>query len=539
MVAYLNMRLYKGIISNLTTGGGGTASDPVAEYIDLLTGNLILADEAGESGWDTGLPIIKNSGVWSDPVAIDGRQLIAGRTGNVRETMTLILNLPPGPPRAAALSKLMEFSRNAREFWQSDTPGTQVYLEVHWTNAPGPQYALLYDIEVSAGSNFYFDANPPKITITFEREPSWRTVPPGNAYLAGFWPAVSVTKADLKAYDERGTANVNYIDIPAASIPGDMPADIYLTYNQVSGAPTNPPTFLIARSTRKDRNPTSNSASGGGGNYNTGTPRMRNTLVGGDAAVTGAWAILADAANGLISNSTPATRYVARHNTALTAVNHYLRWRVIANQWPSRYAVFVRAKLVAGAIGNLTLSAGLTTVNGTNYFQQTPAVQLKSATYDTTFLGILDLTRAGSVVREADSTASTQSGLDIHLILNKAAAVAVDLRIVDVVLMPIDEPNALVTPIASAAALIWTNTGPIAVDSAGILAGPSRDFIARFNSPLNDGGAPFNYRGTKLQLLPNMINRLYLMPMLTSELVTGTYTITVNIYPRWAGMRSV
>jgi hypothetical protein len=559
---YVSLKLWMGSPSVASLGITGTFNDPVPEHIDLLTGGLSVYTENNQSTWSPAFPTIKNGGVWSDPAAQDGRTLLLGKEGNVLESIPLLMLAAVGLPRSVVISKLMEFSRVARDFWQEDAEGRPVYLELQAVGSPAPQYAIIYNMDITSDGDVLFGTNSPRVTLGIEREPQWRAIPPGGApkvhtfYTRGIEPVNNVTppstafygapqldldwtgaatynslveSSSLRAYDEVGTANINYLIIPAASIPGDEPALAVVSFIPQAAGPANSVPIFVSRSSRRDNDPSGNTVPVVGTLVNL---RQRNTLNGGDGFISGAWAKLVDATFGLLSNGSTVTRHVARHNNALIATNEYLRWRVIANQWQGRYAVFVRGKVNAGSNQNFTLTFGVANNGSTTPYMSTEAARMASNAYGVSYLGIIDPTVVGSAVRDENTRLSNQSAVDFLLFINKATAVAVDLWITDIILMPIDEPNGLIKPD------VRTWNVPYGIDTTGTFTNGRDEMIARFINPLSDAGRPLPYRGVPITLMPKKENRIYWLPFVdTSPYVTGTYRIRVDIVPRWSGLR--
>jgi hypothetical protein len=562
-MSYASLKLWRGMRTPHSLGSSSSEYGPQPVALDLLNGAVTVFTENNESTWSPQLPAVKNGGVWSDPAASDGRTLLIGKEGNVLEDIQLLLTAQPGLPRSVIISKLREFCKAARNFWQNDFSHFPVYLELQAVGSPAPQYALIYNMDMTMAGDVLYSTNKPRITLAIEREPAWRAVPPGSSakvhtfYVRGIEPINNASPPSasyygmlqldldwfgaatynslletsaLSAYDEFGTTTLNFVDIAANLIPGDEPARATISVvHQANGQTTTVP-MMLSRSTRPDQFSTNHSVAAAG---TLGGKAQRNTLNGGDAELSGSWGKTAEGTYGLRSvDAVPASRYVARHNTALAATNEFLRWRVSSNQFQSRYAVFVRSIVAAGNFQAFTLTLGAADILSTTPYSTTPAVKMASAAWQVTYLGIIDPLLSGSQVRDENGFLSNQSGFDFLLFINKPSAVAVDMYITDVILMPIDEPNGLIVP----GSRTWNV--PLGVDTTGALTGAKEESIARFINPLNDAGRPQQYRGVPIYLEPGIRNRIYWLPFTTSPFVLGTYRMRVDLVPRWAGLRT-
>lgn len=504
--------------------------DPVPDHVDLLGTGLTLKTLSGADQWVMGYPTIKNGGVWSDPAAADGRKLIQGRAANVRETFELTLSANQAAARYAHISRLNEIGRIARAYWSESSEQRPVYLELQTANGLASQFSTVFDIQVAVNGSPYETGDPMDVTLVIEREPFWRVVPPGfsGGSISGSPYVVYSTSGNVAGYDERGTANVNWIDIAAANIPGDMEAltEINVYYFGGVSLPGGSWPIMVSRSTQRDLNPSNNVVRPVAEDYQSGPPRLRNTLNAGDAGFSGSWGIVAGAA-GLLSNGSTVNRYVARHNTAAVAVDHFLSWNMRAELYARRFAVFVRGNLVTGATGSVNIRLDAIQNGSASLIARTPTVTPPPG-FSTTYLGILDLSNAGMAFRNFGYM-NASGVIYMRLFLNKPAAVLTDFHVLDVVLMPIDEPNVLVTPPNYAEML--------AIDSAHVRYGPRVDFAAQWGGS-TIGGNTFPYRGGPLTLVPNVNNRLYFLPLWAAENVLARYQVAVYVYPRWQGLRT-
>lgn len=566
-------KITRGFQSRISVGSVSQIEPPVPVSIDFLTGALTVENVGGVAAYNPEYAALKGSAVFADPVNTDGESLIAGYDASVNDTITLIFESDDPALRAAAIGQLSRFILAARNFFQTDWGGANpVYLELRPAGATDSQYALVTDMKLAVNQDVLYQPEyQAKVTLIVRREPFWRMgVPPGDnakrwtLFTRGRFPsnvvsptefinswytltnpsaisgADSLVQKTIYPFDALGTNSTNYIDIPGSLIPGDAPALALVTILPRGGGGGGRDPVFISRDTKQRYHPTVNTVIP----FNTGAVmgrRDRNSLNGGDTITSGAWSIFADT-NGVRSAGSTTTAYVLRHNNSLVANNEVATWRIARIQFQGRYAVFVRGRLVSGATANLTLrvEAVPSTIVTSPVLVSTPDVALSSTGNTATYLGTLDFTPGGLFPRSISGEVDSGS-VAFRIVINKAAAVAVDLRIADILLMPIDEPFAYIVP--PDPSLGWSTVDPLAVDSTGLFStltgtstvnggaaylGTNTDDDSRFPQP---------YRGHPIILEPGVTNRLYVNVIGVNQAESTERIVYVDIVPRVRGMR--
>lgn len=566
-------KITRGFPSRITMGSVSQFEPPVPVSIDFLTGALTVENVGGVSAYNPEYAALKGSAVFADPVNDDGETLIAGYDASVNDTITLIFESDDPALRAAAIGQLSRFILAARNFFQTDWGSANpVYLELRPAGATDSQYALVTDIKLAVNQDVLYQPEyQAKVTLIVRREPFWRMgVPPGeNAkrwtlFTRGRFPsnvvsptefieswytltnpsaisgADSMIEKTVTPFDSAGTNDTNYIDIPAEMIPGDAPALALVTIRPAGGGSGKRDHVFISRDTKQQYFPTVNTVIPA----NTGTVgnrRNRNSLNGGDTIVSGAWAVFADVL-GVRSAGSTTTAYVLRHNNSLVANNEVATWLISRTQFQGRYAVFVRARLVSGATANLTLrvEAVPSPTTTSPVLISTPDVALASTGNTATYLGTLDFTPGALFPRNITGAVDAGS-VALRIVINKAAAVAVDLRIADILLMPIDEPFMYIAP--PDPSLGWATYDPLVADSTGLyssLTGTSTvngGAVYVGNNTADDSRFPQPFRGYPIVLEPGVTNRLYINYIAPDQSENTTRRIYVDIVPRVRGMR--
>lgn len=545
--------LVKGLPSTISLGNTGV-TDPVPTAIDFLSGVFSILDVDGETTWRPSIAQIKNGGTWSDSATMDGRQLVASRKGNVIETLQLVAhaNTHSAQVIGGALSEINLYANAASEFWEGRNI-TPVYLRWRADSAPGEQYALVFSVEVDidwdgvAGESCI-------LTLSLEREAAWRPIPPGahpkiwgfytqglipysgsGAAPAGYYKFDTVyagtASAFLLNYDEINTGRLNYLNIDAAKLPGDAPALAYVLGSSVGSEPD----ILIARSTIRDLYPLNDN--------NSSTQRMRNTFNGGDATVTSPTGITGskpvDAVNGLLSNGSTVTRYVARAVLAAGGATNgrFAVWTRALEHYNRRWAVFARMRYTAGTPANVTVrAAGGWSYSGTYYdIASTSARALTGLVlnqWQTFYLGELNLSAMRSRYID-DSGMYSPSVINIALLMSKTNdGVAATVEFADLVFMPLDEPMMKIE-------ISSPFNGSYVLDNSGYSDLPG------YNAPtanMRVTGNKLPTSGQSVTLVPNVINRIYVMRGLYGGF-TGAggspYQIAVYVLPRWYGVRDL
>lgn len=554
------LALYQGVPSSTSLGDTGVTELIPVEFVlhsDAPNAALVIADEGGHSGWNPTYSAIKNGGVWTESNTSDGRTLIAAPLGNVTETLQLRIVNPSVTSKAEILARLGRMVEVCRTFHSEEYQTDPVYLGLRYNESPGMQYALVYNIEIDSGVDPYLEENSSLVTVSLEREPTWRGIAPGdNPMIWGFYKKGWIPSSDenvtgagqydytflnftvsigaqtalvdgfVYPFDEVGTANFNYIDIPGDLIDGDVPADALINFKAKT---TGVSKLHIARDTRRDLYP--------GNNNNATTQRQRRTFNGGDCTIVSGNPTVTKQidANGVLSNGSIVNRYILQLIYAAgTTSTTVATWSRVISQYPGRYAAFLRAQVTAGTVTNtkffLQWTTGATNIN----LQVTEPVRLQQTGYGLTYLGDVDFTLLGSKYITTSGTGvdvATTFGLQLSTV--KTSAETPTVKIWDLVLMPVDEPNGV---IVINFASLGVNEYAF-LDKTGYFSGGRIQDVAVTRQSSTDHQRRMT--GQAIKLIPGVNNRLYFLPDINSPAPTVPHEVQISIVPRWLGLRDV
>lgn len=555
--------------------------------INLLSGEAEgFALDPSPGAWNPGIPAPK-SGLWQDVPFVDGRTPIADSFQNVTETMQVVLSAPNYLRLSQWKSKLAVLAQDIEQFWsQEGIQPSPVYL--HWwaTDAPGPQFALIMSLDFAESTPGVLDAGSivRDITLTIEREPYWRALPPGASpilwtlYTLGRQPgkdfnlsnmptitttvagaANQLVRANITDFDEYnpqsvttvtpvvGIGNIvhsNAISIPSSALPGDVPplVCVMVQGSKISGADTDTVNIMLACSSRpltyRDR-------------FNNAFRLMSN--LPGLGAFRGAGAAAAADANGLTGydvNTSTYTAVLSRIEITPGVVRaEYLAWRrsVKFNLYRGRYAAFLRCRQNAVAAGNITMNLAVKigqSITRTTPVSPTVVVGVGATVqWPLTYMGQIKLPQNPDMVIRADNLGMQDSVVDgnIALEVTRSAGAAL-LYVRDLLLIPIDEgflafePD-VDPPTGGSDPVVFDNTGYYNHGKPGMIAvreGTNFPAVA-------DGDMP-SYgmlSGSELVLQPGMDNTLYVAEYNSSGFAINASNIFVclNIIPRWLGVR--
>ena len=562
------LKIIKGIGK---TPGDEYSAEPNPVVINLLTDSISLKD------WSPQIAPIKNGGVWVDSPLNDGRQLIAAPSGNVIEKMVVTIKGNSYLDAQKQLSGLNQVVLDCRDFWQTDFQIQPIYLAWWAGCGVGLQYAMIYNIDLAAD---YDDGPAPIITVTMniEREPYWRGIPPGanpkiwTYYVNASKPRYNVNTASLITGTDHLVAETinnkhewnpaayglqltpytkNYIDIPAALVPGDAPALVQLYINTNQYLPYN---TYVGRSSKPYV---------GRGHDNVNRATALN-LAAGDATTSGSAS--KSTSGGIFSNGSIATTYLTtRTSTGISGawVNHTI-WggstgatiKLDREFYRGTFAVFCRCRNASGTpvVTDMRMRLVVDEMedNANQYINSVtlPEVNPQVDQISLAYMGALTLpfeTRAvesllgyGLQLQEANSNLrfTLQYRVDV------ATANRI-LEVIDLILIPMDECMAqIVHSYANGA----TATGSDILDNTGYLTrGENRQVVSTYITNSNSGGVSQEVRGSPLTLAPRVAQRLY---FLTDGYYISTaapypsslpqaVVIKLNIVPRWSGIRDV
>lgn len=587
------LRLVRGILN----APGDTGSAELGyEIIDLLSGSAQgIALSSDLDGWNPSLPAPK-PGLWTDIPFADGRVPFASAEMNVTETMRLTATAPTHLIMSQLLSELHAMADDCNRFWNDEFYNQPVFL--HWwaTGAPGRQYALIMSIDVDVSIPTVDDMNNivRDITLTIERETYWRAeVPPGANpiywtlfadgklpglnydYLADLRLSADLTYPLLYALAQDTLSNfVNYtalsntvntpnnwngMTIPAADIPGDAPAlaQVTLTENAPNaGLDPRNFTFMLARSSKQQLITARDNA----------IARFVTMIPFTAGGYFGASALVADTGGIGGFNQTTGTTIAASRVEITPAVGIGAFWTasiaIDRNIERGRFAVFMRARQHNGAQGDITMrlrfgySAGFFVYS---VLTNTVSPILQTGAGNTTNW---PLTYLGSVRLPPDRDAQlslygAQGGSGLYNDTLNAIVISLEvarstgtgvLYFEDIILLPYDEcliDGVVVEPLPT----VQTNViDTLVLDNTGYLSRGKPVQVAVGQNVFGTGSPTDTYqpaieaRGVPLTLVPGVDNTLFILQKTDatlSRMKSDTIKASVNIVPRWRGVRLV
>lgn len=517
---------------------------------------LNLLDAGGfsvvDGGWVPKYASLKDDGLYADTPLADGRTLVAAASDNVTETIKLTATAATFEARYWLQSRLANLAQDARRFHTNSAQIEPVYLVWWASGAPGAQYALIYNIEFAQSEEAFVGFNVNELTITVEREPFWRGLPPGanpklwaleqaataptvgNAALhSGSDHLLTATFKNWAEWANTGqTARLtqNWFAVPAASIPGDAPALVEMVIT-ASGSPSSPPydAALLARWTK----PMTLTKQDGSSILNT------LTFNAADATLRTGSAVQAD--TGAVRDGSGTYRRVAHTFAGSGTTYPLLIFQQESNFLRGACLVFARVRTSAASTPvDLTLN-----INGSVV---TSPARLNDAggggtgnttTWAIVYLGTVDFgkIKQQDVGIDGRGLYVTNTGLDIVLNANRISGTGL-LYVNDLIFIPISE-QAQFWNADFQHHVFYDNTGYLqhgAADDNLTLITVSNEKIA-----LNVGtqGQPFT-------LVPGVDNHFFFLLYASSTNQVSmaaqgdfTYTVRLNAVPRWTGARDV
>lgn len=522
--------------------------------IDLLSP----AGGIGLQSWSPNLAALETGGIWTDSPLQVGRTPLVLNEGNVTETMRITIN---GGSPLGTMKKYSEFlimMQQAREFWTDNAQIDPVYL--HWFSScgAGKQYALIYNMEFKPE---YTDSPAAIITgsLTIEREPFWRFLPPGanpKQWRYEYHNQVyDYTKASLLDTDSLYYSTAlknrseftssafttlltdNAIVIPASFVPGDAPA---LLEMYTAGTKSN---FIMGLKTRK----ITQSVSAGGAVF-----AQNNIFNAADGTLGTDATINADTGASVRASTGTANRVQISFATA----TNQLRWtnaNVVnlntANRFIGRWMVFMRCRQSAGALGDITMylrygSAISLDTDGIKLNVVYPPVIApagNTTAWGVVYMGVitvpLNATKAHTNLGNAVGGGEGLSGvppqnLTLALFALRSAGVGV-LYINDLILIPIDE-GSLTIELGDGTFSAIQNF----YDETGYLQHGLTDPIVLNGTA--GGNQLMKLTGAGMRLQPNVENRIYPLNYdnTSQSAVDDTVIYGINIIPRCRGIRT-
>ena len=517
--------------------------------------------------WTPNIAAPEGGGAWQQGIGTSGRVPYDLSVGNVSEIIQLYYNTPSYTQYARAVTRAQRIVSLAREFNTTYGQIKPVYLK--WRHRSGrDQYALIKNMNaVFTVEDEYGNYNI-RVSIDIEREAAWRPLPPfsnpklWSLYVAGTQQTptnvnlisesddlISATIKNKHEYDSTdyngAPLSKNWIDIPAALIPGDAPALVQV-YLKIGASWVGTKIFISASS-----KPVAGLSPTG--------DLLRNayTFNAGDARyliATGITSMTKTSGFGVFSNASNVTQYgiqlVVPASTS-APLSHFSigdngsgNFQTLdAQLLRGRYAVFVRGGGVgsysAGAVSATFLFGDdLTNIHISG--ETVGKVIFQDGENNLNYVGDIDIPQGKRNVVGTNgrglSVAEPAAGIsNVFFELGAFANTAVTsqtVRVVDFVLIPIDESVSYFTTTNTT-----NNPRQFVFDSTGYLTRYDSEqarssMIGTFSSGSSDFGI--------IKLMPNRDYRLYfLISNLNISEPDIEMDVYINILPRWYGVRDV
>lgn len=520
---------------------------------------LDLTDPAGfsvdDGGYSPQRPTLKQGGVWADTALQSGRVLIASAETNVTETITCTLNSTALITMNMLLLQMEQMINDLNDFWTSTDQIEPVYIKNMVPGEPGPRYALLSSLEMSIDDPDNLQNPTRNITISIEREPYWRPIPPGaNPKLWTFYVRdgstrnFNTTSAPLLSGTDHlitqtiqnrrewqpgqtATFSTNYIDIPAESIPGDAPALISLGVSAtVTGVGTP---LLKAIHVANKITPTSLPI------RTTGTRAGYNILNVGDNASLATFTLAVDSAYPIGNNQ------ITGQRARIAGASGSITWSngesvLDATVFRGTYAVFVRANISGNTI---TFGVNVSRDSSLAFIQQTVSSTGNTGTSSLQlyYIGRISIPPDTRVTMDVNGnglmvTPSSATNLSLQLTVSRTAG-ADNTDVADIILIPVDrEYGRYINQVNGVA-----DTGPnILLDNTGYFDhGVSEPHAMAYTGASLTPAQNPEIQGNLPYLYPGYDNRLYFLLEQASRLcpIADTAVVRLNIVPRWTGLR--
>lgn len=556
MTGHAILQIVKGVQK---TPGDNFSSEQGLDVIDFMDTSGGFALDA----YEMKIPALKSSAIYADSPLTDGRTLIAGTLGNVNETIRLTLKAGTIIQLAAQLSRLNRLKQDCNDFWDTFYQIEPVYIRHQVVGEPGPRYALLYDIDIAV-TDPTNPADPTRdITIVIEREYGWRGLAPGASpkqwTMYKFGQKFNADNAGLNDDDTHlvsGTvmngidlttinqiAASNTLTIPADKIDGDLPALAFANIN-LNITVASMGNLFIAR----DTHPITLQDSLAGVNQ---LRRLCITATAGDIIPGVDTSFVNDTgASRLLSASVSGRR---TETTFATVATDAIRWveDVDINTFRGRYMIFARVRQHTGAQNDLRYY--ITAQDTTVFFTSPTITPLLTGTSGNTsswnldYLGVISLPAnnrsvsqvnrgTGLNVSNPGGISSTSSTIRFSLRALRVAGTTARLCFNDIVLIPIDESAMYLGGLQSFTNVVFDNTGYLNHGSTDDVV-QGRGLLLQLDNILTS-----EVNGNFMTLKPGVDNRVLIMAKIGNSNLssaTGSFTVHIDLIPRWAGLRDV
>ncbi len=548
-----------------------TNSNESVETIDLLNPDELTIDPDG--GWVPGV------GQAVARFADQGDVLLAAPVDRVTETMRLLVKASSPAARATLIEKLNQFARDAERLHIDQTWTSPVYLKWQPPGAAKLQYALVYSVNISATADLVGMEEVDEWSLEIVREAGWRAIAPGanpKQYTAEAQslaynlsrarldrstttPVISLASGVAYSAQQATSGNAdsttrNYLSLPAASIPGDLPAPLLLTLSDWwTGASTivQGNTIIIGKWSR----PTRQLNVAGGTvrpcfnrslSHNTTIIASTDTATATDAGASGASSGTQQRINVTFATVTALTdRLFIPINTGVHP--HYL--------FPGTYRVFLRARL--SAAGTVGLRGSFGTLYGRSILGQTiPFTDTGAGGTGTTTewgvvdLGVFSVPQYGVGFIDPDSGgAGFEEDLRFYIAASRTSGTPT-LYMSDVTFIPLDEGATIISSSTQNLSVLPDPPGSVITtflyDNANLYGRglQQEGGVALVQNTVADvltvAGAPLTATPGRENLFPIFVYNATTRRSVVGDGTIGRYglNMTIDAVPRWLGRRT-
>lgn len=542
--------------------GYADSNDSIKATVELLTeGGLNLATSEGAF-----TPRIGSMSQGGNYISMGDAGDVLLETPYSRVTESITLTASPGNmlDRVRLEGELHYMKRKAEEFWDRKGNFDPVYLEWALEGVTGVggaelvQYALVYTLDMA-----WSDGVPQTVTLSIVRRHDWWPFAPGQTpqYWTKYNAGVALTPANsyldispgANNHVVNGTVHFNtrwdsgstsynyrgYLDIPAASLPGDLPllCTIAVRLNTYSPSGGFSPDFvLVSRYTKPTvwQTPSMDYAP-------LNTLEAALMTLGTNAAVVAD----TDAMNGNAVEVTFATATLARRLSMNIGRINGIRSTIV----PGRYLVYARASPQAG-VSTYRLQLRIRTDSSGEYTAIGDEVLVPAWDGVTLFQwGVINL---GEFTIPQWATAPNGVGLTpndvfIELYASRSGGTAA-LRIADLTFIPTDEGA---VAMVGAGTLDQSLVTPVSYILDGSHYGshgyPEDTAVRTLSGAVSE---PLAIQGAMINLRPKVDNRLYFWAYnrgvyqtnypnnnTTRSANVASMDVAVSVVPRWLGGR--
>lgn len=545
------------IIKGLPPAAGDTDSAEEGQVtIDLMSaGGLMVKTD----GWrPNGLT---HTTVDSNSVLVDGIVPLVGKEEAINEIITCFVTADSMAAMAGRLVSLNRVIADCHAFWESTAQIEPVYIKWWAGGAPRAQYALIYRmnlqaVEASRDLTSQFD-----VTIELFREPFWRPLPPGanpilwhlrdrNDYdlsalsLAQntdhFHYEVIENRHEWDSADTQETRSKNYIQIAKEDIAGDAPALAYLSFDvEHSAVPSlpSPHNIYINRTTKTKR-------------FTVGSDGFQPTTILNMSDYHATLATPTTDASCGVSSRTDATReHLAYTIAGSTQQNAVITLREYILNLRGSWAALLRCRQATGSAGDVKVRLRFTDgLDQTLEYADMPvmasAVSGCRYKYGLSYLGTFQIP-----LHQGVSNSPLGTGLDrsyrtqIHIDVDNTNASGRDLIFLDMILLPLDEPNARIVRTTGQVVDRQSFIDNTRYSSHGISEGLAGTIV----EALPQIFGTYEIQGNLPTLIPGVDNRLNFLHVWTDDTdvwsepdsTDNDMVIRLNIIPRWRGVVDV